>query len=54
MENYSNIHLSDLQNNDTAIITKVLGHGAFRKRITEMGFVKGKIVRVIKNAPLLI
>lgn len=52
MENYSNIRLSDLQSNDSALITKVLGHGAFRKRITEMGFVKGKIVRVIKNAPL--
>jgi ferrous iron transport protein B len=52
MENNNNLHLSDLQNNDTAIIIKVIGHGAFRKRITEMGFVKGKIVKVIKNAPL--
>ncbi|PKL81875.1 MAG: ferrous iron transport protein B, partial [Ignavibacteriae bacterium HGW-Ignavibacteriae-3] len=45
-------HLSDLQNGKIGIITKVLGHGAFRKRITEMGFVKGKSVKVIKNAPL--
>ena len=45
-------YLSDLQSGDEAIITKVLGHGAFRKRITEMGFVKGEKVRVIKNAPL--
>ena len=30
----------------------MIGHGAFRKRITEMGFVKGKCVKVIKNAPL--
>ncbi len=52
MENSTNLHLSDLQDNDTAIITKVIGHGAFRKRITEMGFVKGKVVKVIKNAPL--
>jgi ferrous iron transport protein B len=44
--------LSDLQTGEEGIITKVLGHGAFRKRITEMGFVKGKKVTVIKNAPL--
>ena len=47
-----NTHLSDIKTGDEAIITKVLGHGAFRKRITEMGFVKGKKVRVVKNAPL--
>ncbi|MHB8905926.1 MAG: ferrous iron transport protein B, partial [Melioribacteraceae bacterium] len=46
------IHLSDLQNDETGIIIKIHGHGAFRKRITEMGFVKGKSVKVIKNAPL--
>lgn len=47
-----NTYLSDIPTGGEAIITKVLGHGAFRKRITEMGFVKGKKVRVIKNAPL--
>jgi ferrous iron transport protein B len=47
-----NTFLSDIPTGGEAIITKVLGHGAFRKRITEMGFVKGKKVRVIKNAPL--
>ena len=46
-------YLSDLQTGEEAIITKVLGRGAFRKRITEMGFVKGKKVTVIKSAPLL-
>jgi ferrous iron transport protein B len=46
-------YLSDLQTGEEAIITKVLGRGAFRKRITEMGFVRGKKVKVIKNAPLL-
>ncbi len=46
-------YLSDILTGEEAIITKVLGHGAFRKRITEMGFVKGKKVKVIKNAPLL-
>jgi len=46
------LHLSDLKTGEEGIITGVSGHGAFRKRITEMGFVKGKKVRVIKNAPL--
>ncbi len=44
--------LSELQTNESGIITRVQGIGAFRKRITEMGFVKGKKIRVIKNAPL--
>ncbi|MDR3654088.1 MAG: ferrous iron transport protein B [Paludibacter sp.] len=48
----NNTYLSDIKTGDEVIITKVLGHGAFRKRITEMGFVKGKKVKVIKNAPL--
>ncbi len=48
----STLFLADLQNGETGIITKILGHGAFRKRITEMGFVKNKKVLVIKNAPL--
>lgn len=47
------MQLSELENGDFGIITKVKGSGAFRKRITEMGFVKGKKVIVIKNAPLL-
>ncbi|NJK94701.1 MAG: hypothetical protein HC905_07075 [Bacteroidales bacterium] len=44
--------LSELQTNESGIITRVQGIGAFRKRITEMGFVKGKKVKVIRNAPL--
>ncbi|HOY52453.1 MAG TPA: FeoA domain-containing protein, partial [Prolixibacteraceae bacterium] len=43
--------LSEVKNNETVVITKILGHGSFRKRINEMGFVKGKEIRVIKNAP---
>ena len=46
----SNLH--DLQQGDSGIIVKIRGRGAFRKRITEMGFVKGKEVTVIKAAPL--
>lgn len=44
--------LSQLKDNQAGYIIKVRGRGAFRKRITEMGFVKGKKVTVIKNAPL--
>ncbi|PLX01367.1 MAG: ferrous iron transport protein B [Marinilabiliales bacterium] len=44
--------LADLKNGEKAIISKVKGRGAFRKRIIEMGFVVGKQVIVIKNAPL--
>ena len=31
---------------------KVLGHGGFRRRIIEMGFIKGKTVEAVLNAPL--
>jgi ferrous iron transport protein B len=44
--------LSELKNGERGRISKVLGHGAFRKRIMEMGFIRGKEVLVIKNAPL--
>ncbi len=44
--------LSELNTNEFGIISKVKGSGAFRRRITEMGFVKGKKVIVVKNAPL--
>ncbi len=48
---YLQVRLSEVKNNETVIIAKVMGHGSFRKRIAEMGFVKGKEVKVIKNAP---
>ena len=44
--------LSDLKTGERGIIVKVSGHGSFRKRIIEMGFIKGKEVRVVLNAPL--
>lgn len=44
--------LADLLPQEEGIITKVKGYGAFRKRITEMGFVPGVAVKVIKKAPL--
>ena len=51
-ESLNNISLLDLKNGEKAVITQVGGNGAFRKRILEMGFVKGKTVTAIKNAPL--
>ena len=44
--------LSELRTGEKGIIVKVLGHGGFRKRIIEMGFIKGKEVEVLLNAPL--
>lgn len=46
------IRLSDLKTGETGIIVKILGHGAFRKRVIEMGFVKGQQIKVLLNAPL--
>ncbi len=44
--------LSQLNTGEKGVIAKVSGHGGFRKRIIEMGFVKGKEVEVLQNAPL--
>lgn len=46
------MRLSDLKPGQTGVITKILGHGAFRKRVMEMGFVRGRKVRMVLNAPL--
>ena len=44
--------LSELTTGQTGIVTKIHGHGAFRKRVIEMGFVKGHAVTVVLHAPL--
>lgn len=44
--------LSELKTGEIAIIVKVTGHGGFRKRIVEMGFISGQKVEVLLNAPL--
>ena len=46
------MRLSELKTGERAVVVKVYGHGSFRKRIIEMGFVKGNKVKVILNAPL--
>ena len=44
--------LSELKTGEKGVIVKVLGHGGFRKRIIEMGFIKGQVIEVLQNAPL--
>lgn len=46
------MRLSELKQGETGVVTKILGHGAFRKRVMEMGFVKGREVKVVLDAPL--
>lgn len=46
------MRLSELNTGEKGIIVKVLGHGGFRKRIIEMGFIKGNTVEALLNAPL--
>lgn len=45
--------LSELNTGESGVIVKVHGHGGFRKRIIEMGFIKGVAVDVVLNAPLM-
>lgn len=47
-----NMRLSELKTGETGVVVKILGHGAFRKRVMEMGFVKGQEIKSLLNAPL--
>ncbi len=44
--------LSEISAGESVYIKLVRGKGAFRQRISEMGFVKGKKITVVRNAPL--
>ncbi|MCM1519292.1 MAG: ferrous iron transport protein B [Lachnoclostridium sp.] len=46
------MRLSELKSGEKAVVVKILGHGAFRKRMIEMGFVRGREVNVLLHAPL--
>ena len=46
------MRLDELHTGQKAKIVKILGHGAFRKRLIEMGFVKGHDIEVLLHAPL--
>lgn len=45
--------LSEMPTGSRCVILKVHGHGGFRHRILELGFVRGETVQVLRNAPLL-
>ena len=47
------MRLDELKTGEKAVILKILGHGAFRKRLMEMGFVRGREIEVVLYAPLL-
>ena len=44
--------LADVQTGEYCVIVRVTGHGSFRHRLMEMGFVRGEKIKVIRNAPL--
>ena len=44
--------LSELKTGERGVVVRVNGHGSFRKRILEMGFINGNVVNVVMNAPL--
>ncbi len=46
------MRLSELKNGEEGVVVKIHGHGAFRKRVIEMGFVRGRVVKVELDAPL--
>ncbi len=46
------MNLSDLKPGETGVVVKIHGHGAFRKRVIEMGFVAGRPVTMLLDAPL--
>ncbi|MDE6452306.1 MAG: ferrous iron transport protein B, partial [Odoribacter sp.] len=46
------LKLSEIPTGEECVIVKVHGHGSFRNRIVEMGFIRGEKVEVIRNAPL--
>lgn len=49
---FFDMNLAELKTGESAVITKILGHGAFRKRVMEMGFVRGREVKSLLTAPL--
>ena len=44
--------LSELRNGETAVIVRLSGHGGFRKRIMEMGFIRGEKVKSVLDSPM--
>lgn len=51
--NDKRLSLSEMNTGSKCVIVKVNGHGGLRHRLMELGFVKGEVVTVVKNAPLM-
>ena len=52
MEEEKLLTLADIPEKSKCVVAKIHGHGGFRNRIMELGFIKGQTVSVLKNAPL--
>lgn len=52
MEEEKTLTLAEIPEKGRCVIAKIHGHGGFRNRIMELGFIKGQTVSVLKNAPL--
>jgi ferrous iron transport protein B len=52
MEEEKVLTLADIPEKGRCVIAKIHGHGGFRNRIMELGFIKGQTISVLKNAPL--
>lgn len=46
------MRLSDVNTNETVMISHIEGSGAFRARLSEMGFVTGKTVKKLFTSPV--
>ena len=46
------MRLDELSTGQTATVVKIVGHGAFRKRLIEMGFVRVREIKVLLHAPM--
>lgn len=46
-------NLENIESGVECVVIKAHGHGEFRHRILELGFVQGQKITVIKNAPLM-
>ncbi len=52
MSQNKSMRLSDLRPGDEALVVQVLAQGPVRRRLLEMGFIRGAHLRVEKLAPL--
>jgi Fe2+ transport system protein FeoA len=44
--------LSKCREGESLVISRITGSGIFRKRMLEMGFTKGVLIRIVKYAPM--